>query len=633
MELKGFTSKKTVLSFLIIALQFFTSNYIFGEKGWSVEYILEKDSSVYTLSQDKIIQGNAINFFFPAYKYSQTSLMSAIESIKKEDIEIIELKFESKYKLYSEINFEVDIYSEGIDTIQFFLKTKDGNSILLSQKSVRQGYKYLPTSYFTIDLTNSVFSSDFNSIQIIGKAKEKERKFAVGRFDGFKKVLFTANNKTEAEIFVSNYSFDQQSDIFYELPDHYSKLHGFSWYNKLVLNNCYSSYDSIQCISQFTSKILNEYELYDIYGIDKQALINSNAILANTSGDVVSYYTGMKEILSSLNSCHMRLATDKNDEIESPLQPVYFYSMNNEIIVSAIFDPTLDNKIQLGDKLLSINSVPITQLYKDFSKYIFASTSHQREMKITQKLLYMAKELFGDSLSITFQNKATVYSINLSSSNFSNKKIIPVGFKTFPDNIIEKHNNMLYIKLSLQESTVVPFIYSHIKELDNSNGLVIDLRGCTGGDYSFCTLFSLLISETSPIVHSASNTFNTRSTVIVKPSRQLDIKCPVSILVDARTACSAELLISGLRKNRQDVSVMGVSNTAGSAQLNMKTLLPLNAILTHFEGITEDAFGHVIDNNKGLIPDIVIHFDSYKDLFPYNDKLKYYALEYLKTKQ
>jgi C-terminal processing protease CtpA/Prc len=631
MELNGFISKRTILSLIIMTWLFSTN--IFGQKNWSIEYILEKDSSVYTLSPDKIMHGNAVSFFFPAYKFSQTFSMSAIESTCKGNREIVELEFDSEYKTYKKINFEVDIYTESTDTIQFFLNTKDGNSIFLSQKKVRQGYKYLPTSYFTINLTDSTFSSDFESIQIVGKSQEKKQKFVVGRFDGFKKVVFTTNNKKEAETFVSNYSFDQQSDIFYELPDHYSRLHGFSWYSRLVLNNCHSSYDSIQSISQFTNKILSKYELYDIYGIDKQTLINQNILLADTSDDVMSYYRGMKEIFSSLNSCHMRLATDKNDEIESPQQPIYFYNMNNEIIVSAVFDPTLDNKIQLGDKLLSINNISTIQLYKDFSKYVFASTPHQREAKTTQKLLHLAKELYGDSLSVTLQNKAFTYSITLNTSNFSSKKVIPVGFKIFTDNIIEKYDNIVYCKLSFQESAVVPFIYSHIEELNNCDGLVIDLRGCTGGDYSFCTLFSLLISKTSPIVHSASNPFNVRSTMIVKPSRLPHIKCPVSILVDARTACSAELLISGLRKNRQDVYVIGVSNTAGSAQLNMKTLLPENVLLTHFEGITEDVFGYVIDNNKGLVPDIIIHFDSYKDLFPYNDKLKYYALEYLKTKR
>jgi len=63
--------------------------------------------------------------------------------------------------------------------------------------------------------------------------------------------------------------------------------------------------------------------------------------------------------------------------------------------------------------------------------------------------------------------------------------------------------------------------------------------------------------------------------------------------------------------------------------LNIMTKLPENAVLTHFEGVLKDSFGQIIDNNRGLYPDTIYHFDSYKDLFPYEDKLKREALKYL----
>ena len=428
---------------------------------------------------------------------------------------------------------------------------------------------------------------------------------------------------------VSKYSFEKQSDTFCSLPDIYLRLHGFNCYYLLVLKDCQSTYDSIQCISQFTNKILSEYGLYDVYGIDKQELINRNNLLAKTSNDIISYYRGMKEIIASLNSCHMRLSTNSNDDIESPLQPVYFYKINNEIAVSAIFDPTLENKIQLGDILLSINNIPLSQLYNDFSINVFASTLQQREIKITQKLLFMAKEIWGDSLLLEFQNGNNSYSVCLDESNFSGKKRVPEGFKMVSDNVIEKYNNSIYFKPIFQATRLIPFIYSHKEDFDNCEGLVLDLRGCSGGDHTFSTLFSLLISENSLIVYLDSTIFSTPSNLIVKPSKQINIQVPVVVLIDARTTCYSEILINALRKNRSDIYVMGASNSAGSAQMGLLTILPKNAQLAHFEGISKDAYGHVVDDNNGIVPNTLINISFYTDLFPYNDKIKRYALQYL----
>ena len=107
------------------------------------------------------------------------------------------------------------------------------------------------------------------------------------------------------------------------------------------------------------------------------------------------------------------------------------------------------------------------------------------------------------------------------------------------------------------------------------------------------------------------------------------MQAPIVILIDARTTCYSELLINALRKNRSDICVIGTTNTSGSAQLAFMTTLPRNVFLTHFEGLSRDSFNQLIDDNCGIIPDILLHYDSYRDLFPYNDKLKRYSLKYL----
>ena len=589
---------------------------------WSIEYHLEVDSMVYTFSQDKIIQGKSVEFFFPAYEYYQTSLMSAIESASIGNSEIIELEFDTKSFGFNRINLEIDLYAEGIDTIQYFLKTTDDRLVQLGQNGIRQGYKYLPTRYLTTNSTNA----EFKSILIVGKSKNVKRKFILGRLTGMKKIRFVSDCKMDVEMFVSKFPFEKQGDTFVELPNHYLKLHDFNWYSRLILKDCSSSYDSIQCISQFTDKLLNEYWLYDVYGISKSELLNRNALLSETTNSVNSYYRGMKEILASLNNCHMRL--DAGDGNESSLQPIYFYNVKDEIAVTAIFDPTIENKIQLGDKLLSINNISLDQLYNDFAKTVFASTSHQREIKITQRLLFAAREKFGDSLLLEFQNNSKTYSIILNESNFSGKKIIPEGFKLAANNVIEKYNNIIYFPI-YDDSHLVPYVYSYMDDLKNCEGMIIDLRGCPGGGHNFSTFFSYFISDNSLIAHLGSNPFSNGSDLIVKPSKQINMQAPIVVLIDARTTCYPELFINALRKNRADVHIMGTSNTGGSAQHIMRTALPHNAVLMHFEGITIDAFGQVIDDNRGIKPDTYVRFDSYKDLFPYSDKLKRYALKYL----
>jgi hypothetical protein len=303
--------------------------------------------------------------------------------------------------------------------------------------------------------------------------------------------------------------------------------------------------------------------------------------------------------------------------------------MNNKIIVSAIFDPTLNNKIELGDSLNSINNIPINQLYQDFSKFVYASTPQQREMKITQKLLYLAKEAWGDSLMLTFKNNENSYTVCLNELNFVGKKRIPDDFKLSTDNLIEKYNDIVYLRSSFEESRDIPFIYSYMNDFNKCKGMILDLRGIPGGGHSTSSFFSFLISENSLLGRLGSSKFSSSSDLIVKPSKQIHVQAPLVVLIDARTTCYPELLINALRKSRSDVFVMGTSNSSGSAQYVARTDLPRNAILAHFHGTTIDAFGQLIDNNIGIIPDVLVRFNSYKDLFPYSDKLKYLAIQYL----
>jgi len=622
MDFKSNISQKIILLFTILLIQF-TNDNIFGQS-WSLEYDLSCDSTVYSLSNDKILQGKEVDFFFPAYKYYQTSSKHAIEALNVGNDRIIEIKCNSKNIFCDNVNFEIDLYAEGIDTIQVFLKKTDNQLVPMKQQASPFGYTYLPTLNFSVNLAEN----NFESIQIVGKSNNANPKLILGRLTGLKKVEFVTHNTLEIKSFISKYSFNHQSDLFYELPDSSFMLYGFNWLTRLVLNNCQTTHDSIECIGQFTNKLLNEYKLYDVYGINKNELLSRNALLTENSSDIESYYKGLKEIIASLNCCHVRLTTNQIESVESPSQPVYFYNINNEIVVSAIFDTTLVNKIQLGSKLLSINNVPIEQLYKDFSKDVFASTPQQRDMKITQRLLYTAKETWSDSLRLEFQNNKSIYSIDLNKTDFSSKNVAPHGFKVASNNMMEKYKNIIYFRPNFIESLLNSFMYSHIEDFNNCNGLIIDLRGNPGGDLSL-SLFSFLISENSPILDYDSNLFNTHSKYIIKPSNKIQIKGQIVIIVDARTACMGELLIDGLRKSRSNIYVIGASNTAGSAQRAITIILPKNALLAYFDGITKDAFGRMVDDNIGIVPDSLIHFESYKDLFPYDDKLKHIALEYL----
>ena len=625
MKLKNIT-KRIILLFAVVLIQLI--NYTISGQNWSLEYVLKGDSSVYTLSRDNVIKGKSIDFFFPAYKIYQSSSKTTIQSERVDNKEIIELRFDSINRYCNKLNFESDLYAEGIDSIQIFIETIDNRLVLVVQKDVLREYKsysYLPTITFSVNLN----SDSIKSIKIVGKSNNENRKLIIGRITGSKRIELITENTNSIDSLLSKYPIENQNDTYEKIPNLFIRFHAFEFYSRLILKDCNTIYDSIQCISQFTNKLLNEYGLYKVYSIDKQELINRNALLTKNSNNFKSYYEGLKGIISSLNSCHMRLASNKQDYDDSPLQAIYFYNINNAITVSAIFDPKLENKVQLGDRLLSINQVPLEQLYHNFSTKVFASTPQQREIKITQKLLYLAREIFGDSLKLEFQNNTNNYYIELNKTNFSCKKIIPSDFKILSNNTIEKYSNIVYLKPVLQETSLIPFLFSHMTDLNHCSGLIIDLRGCSGGDNSLLTIFSFLISKKSLMFTSNFNLFENKAEFIAKPSNQINIQTPVVVLIDSRTVCFPELFINALRKARPNIYVIGASNTAGSAQGVIQCALPDKAELIYFECVTKDAFGNNIDNNIGIVPDTIIHFDSYKDLFPYNDKIKKLGLKYL----
>jgi carboxyl-terminal processing protease len=165
---------------------------------------------------------------------------------------------------------------------------------------------------------------------------------------------------------------------------------------------------------------------------------------------------------------------------------------------------------------------------------------------------------------------------------------------------------------------------NYLNEINNSKGLIIDLRGNPGGEMmSGINLFSYFINK--PTVYSNFELFrkNGMDSYIISPNGKIHFseKLKIIILGDERTSCSAELFINAM-KMLDNVMFMASSRTSGLAMAMYSLIFPSGSIVAlDCLGLKPFFSDERAIENKGIEPDIWVNRNSVYDLAPYNDKV------------
>lgn len=253
--------------------------------------------------------------------------------------------------------------------------------------------------------------------------------------------------------------------------------------------------------------------------------------------------------------------------------------------------------IKIGMKVLSVNDEPIKNAIKKARLAVGISSSKQAtEMRVFSRIL--ADEPNQD-LKISLLNE------NGNKQNFILKRL-PVSVSPKVSASVLS-GEIAYLKFDQFDESLETKINEHLKNFRDVKGLIIDLRGNAGGDGEMGlrfagnffddkrTIAQIVTRTGKPPVEGMSMTLETE-----KNGEQIFTK-PLVILIDERTASTAELITNALQETGR-ARVFG-TNSCGCV-LAFFDYKPLK----YGGDLTLSEFGFITPKNKrlegiGVIPD------------------------------
>jgi len=166
-----------------------------------------------------------------------------------------------------------------------------------------------------------------------------------------------------------------------------------------------------------------------------------------------------------------------------------------------------------------------------------------------------------------------------------------------------------YIRFNVFAIPVIERFCQAIGDLRSKDGLILDLRGNTGGVLAAIPTLAGMLTPVS--IDLGTSIYRTRSEPLTAPSKAKNFKGRVVILVDDRTASAAEMFALALRDNGRAL-IVG-QHTSGEALPSLAVKLPTGAMLFYPFANYRSAGGTFIEG-AGIEPDRSVPLDR-KALF------------------
>jgi carboxyl-terminal processing protease len=195
----------------------------------------------------------------------------------------------------------------------------------------------------------------------------------------------------------------------------------------------------------------------------------------------VEYCRVLRSFLAKFNDAHTRIFEAYRPDDTPPIKIINF---EEKIIISNI-SKGMANRIPVGSEIIKVNHVPVLKYIKDsVYQYISAATPHWKFNKAVNEML------FGQPLSkvnITIRTpKGKVYEEEIVRNYYSNgTKDVMVDSIIWPIKIAIIKDNVGYIRLTSfdkkYKDTINSVFESYLPQLKKCKGLIIDIRGNSGG--------------------------------------------------------------------------------------------------------------------------------------------------------
>lgn len=653
---------KSIYKIIILLYILFINKYSYSGSDFGV-YSTYMDSIIYRLQHEDAIIGKKIQFRFPPIERGEEYKLENIKAEKFHDrnngeILTCVIKNQEPVSVNRNTRIKLKYFAKNIERLTVIASFESENiEIKLDEIKPSKDNLYYCTdlsfsSLFQDTETTDISKTEYklNQIKIYSKFS-KSKELVISDIITYIPVKITAYSekgiideviKSFPIVYNNQNNFNKEGELTPKVLNLFEKSNVDFLKYRIVKEvpeskgktPNYNKSEQLGAICNSVRSMLVEY--FENTENKKTYLLDEFDKIVLESKTLDQFYEKLDILLYKLNDNHFKLINEIRQPSVKTILPIYVYKIRNSVQVVSVLDTTLINKVNLGDRLISINGKDINDIIKDLDKRTAGSTKHAREMKILQKLLFYVCLLEEKDLHLEFDGiENGKYGLTLTQEQINNNKSLKI-----PSNIKDKQKRFDYKKIGeysylkvgiFNEKFLRPFFYSHVDSIMQSDGLIIDLRNNPGGDLSGLFLFSFFI-DSPEIFFTFHNIGGYHETVVINPDPYYNYKKPVVLLIDGRTTCSAEFFMDAMKVANKTISI-GTTKTAGSGQ-NVKYYdLPdtekFKGGLQYRNSINYSASGKIIDQVGGFRPAILTSFESYLDLAPYNDQLLNMAIDYM----
>lgn len=592
---------------LAVSLFFFLFSH-FADAQIIAYYKSEESTSIYSVVNK---EGNS-NFFFPTYN-NFPSKNIALRLIKNAPISIPE-NIKDQFKEPVALSFRY--YTKNIEKIHLLILTSDNKrKEIFTSLPLSDGYG-LPI-ITSLNLDNEKYLKE---IEVQFEIKDKGQPYDL-IFSSLDLVHYKIKDQVSPSLIFQKNPFDNNKYLNSYKPIPFESNGELLSFPETVTNaifkgridiNNSGEIDNKELLTKTLLLLLEDYPFYDEKKINKNDFLKSSKLFLDRNK-----WLSKCEFVDSVNNYLKHTIADPHFKIgsacEKPIKntPIYVYRIGEKYLVSAVFDEELQKKIPVGSCILKINGKDLTRdlTYKEINDELL-----KQPVKSYMSLDFINP--LGELSSVTYFIK--------------DKYEIPDNFK--PRNLYIKNLNysLVYFKVNKITYDLNIAYLNKFNIISQSKGLVLDLRGCTGGDFLAASQFlSYFIGNEFVFFNYGYDKLVNNDSVIVSKSKDSSYNYPkkkkVILLVDADTSCVAEMIVYALAKYKKDSThiVSKDKHTAGALSFAYEVNLPEGiTIMTNALGNKRKIFlDEEIIEDKGIKPDLLIDIQSVEDLQPYKDKV------------
>jgi len=339
-----------------------------------------------------------------------------------------------------------------------------------------------------------------------------------------------------------------------------------------------SSNNSFSDVETTYNKIINDY-YQDV----------NQSELADAAVDGMMNYLDEK-YSTYLDSSSTKNLSDKLDGTYKGIGITIIKNDKNEIVVKNVFvnSPALDAGMKEGDIIKKVNDLEVN----DDTKTEDISSIIQGNSTVTIIVVRDGNEI----------------TLNI---NIEDVSVPVVSTKMFSDN----DSTYGYIYLNSFSSTSYDQFKSGLENLEsnNINGLIIDLRGNSGGYLDSCTNILNLFMKKGKVLYSLDSKSGNQ---VVYDTTSDERHYNIAVLIDSNSASASEILASSLKESYGAILVGTTSYGKGKVQQTSN--LSDSTMIKYTSATWYTPLGNSIDG-VGLVPGFYVKLSSKYAASPSDD--------------